>query len=132
MTLDANRKAGRLYIFPVIAILASWLIFVFVISPPVVRPLELLIFVISEKPQLLWMRWFMALPVLCLLLAASYFSQLAQQQIPSIMLFLMGIAVCLVCWMSFDWWVALTATLPLIFGYLSVRTHFAGNTPAAS
>jgi hypothetical protein len=99
MTLDANRKAGMLYLLPVVAILT---------------------------------RWLMALPVLCLLLAASYFSQLAQQQTLSIMLFLIGIAVCLVCWMAFDWWVALTAALPLIFGYLTVRTHFAGNTPAAN
>ena len=132
MTLDTNRKAGMLYILPVIAILVSWLIFLFVISPPVVRPFELLIFVISEKPQLLWMRWFMALPVLCLLLAASYFSQFAQRQVSSIILFIIGIAVCLVCWMSFDWWVALTATLPLIYGYLSVRAHFIGKTPAAA
>jgi preprotein translocase subunit SecF len=78
------------------------------------------------------MRWFMVLPVLCAALVAAYLSSLAQQQIYSIILFLMGITVCLVCWFSFDWWIALTATLPLYHGYLSVRTHFAETTPATS
>ena len=132
MALNVNQKAGLLYMLPVVVGVASWFALLLFLSPPAADPLETLIFLLGENPQMLWFRWFLVLPLLCLLLAAGYFSHVVKQRLLSIMLFLIGIIVSLACWVSFDWWVAVTATLPLAYGYLSVRSHFDGSQRRAT
>ncbi len=124
MKFSTNQKTGVLYALPALAIVAAWIMLLVIQNPPPAKPLEVLLFVLAENPSLIWLRWFLILPLLYVTISALYFTPLARDRTGAIVLLAIGVAAALVCWFSFDVWLATVATVPLLGSYQSVREKF--------
>lgn len=122
--LNANQRAGVLYALPALSFVGAWILLLVVQNPPPAKPLEVLIFVLSENPSLIWLRWFLMLPLLYVLVAATYFTPIARQRAGAVVLFAIGAGAAALCWVTFDAWLATVATLPVIASYQSAREKF--------
>lgn len=121
MKFDTNQKTGVLYLLPALAVVGAWIMLLVLHIPPPIRPFEVLLFVLSENPSLLWLRWFLVLPLLYVALSAAYFTPIARERAGAIVLLVIGIVAALACWIAFDAWLATVATVPVFASYQSVR-----------
>ena len=121
MNLTASTKAGALYLLPALAVLSIWWVLLFVANSPGVTPLSTLRFVLTEGPQRHWFYWLIAMPIHFVLLAGAYWSRLTRTKGGAVGLFLVGSAVSLAAWFTVTWEVAMFATVPLLYGFRSIK-----------
>jgi hypothetical protein len=122
--LSTNQGAGVLYALPILAVVGAWVLLLVVHNPPPAKPFQVLVFILSEKPSLLWLQWFFAVPLLYLAMSTAYFTRVARNLAGSLVLLVLGAVAALACWITFDAWFATIVTIPLIASYQSVREIF--------
>lgn len=122
--ISTNRGAGLLYLMPVVAVAGAWVLLLVVHNPTPSKPLEVLWFILAENPSLLWLRWFLAVPVIYVALSAAYVTPLARGRAGAILLLVLGTVAAVTCWVAFDPWFGVVATVPLVASYQSVREKF--------
>ena len=126
MKLTANRTAGILYLLATLATLSIWYVLLFMHNPPGINPLGNLQYFLNEPPFQWIFRWLLVLPVLCLLLAAAYFSKWSQTRTGAFSLFGVGGLLALSAWFtptSVASSVAVFVSLPLWYGFVMLRPH---------
>jgi len=123
MKLTANNTAVILYLLAVQATLGVWYILLFVSNPPCVNPIDNLLYFLNEPPTQLIFLGLLVLPVLCLLLAAAYFSKWSQTRMGAFSLFGAGAALVLAAWWFTPSPVAVLVSLALWYGFVVLRPH---------
>jgi hypothetical protein len=121
--LTANNKAVILYLLAVLVILGVWYILVFEGNPAGVNPIDNLLYFLNEPPTQLIFWWLLVFPVLCLLLAAAYFSKWSQTRMGAISLFGVGAVLALAAWWTTPSPVAVLVSLALWYGFVVLRPH---------
>jgi hypothetical protein len=124
--LSANAKAALLYLLPALTIFGVWYITLFANNPPGVTPAGAFRFFLNEGPSPVWFRWFLIFPLLCLALSGAYASRLPRTRIGSSVLFAAAVSLAVGAWLTMTFAVALTASLPVFYGYVSVMQHRKG------
>jgi hypothetical protein len=127
MKLTANHKAGILYLLPVLALLGVWYILLSIHNPSVVNPVDNFLYLLNTSPYQQNFRWLLALPCLCLLLAISYFSRLAQVQSGALGLLVMGVFLALGAWFTVSTPIAIFVSVPLYYAFINSRQHLKRN-----
>lgn len=123
MKLNANNSAVFLYLLAVLVTLGIWYVLLFVNNPPGATPINNLLYFLNEPPTQLVFWWLLVFPVLCLLLAAAYFSKWSQTRMGAISLFGAGAALALVAWWTTPSPVAVLVSLALWYGFVVLRPH---------
>ena len=125
MTLNANTKAALLYLLPVIAVFGIWYVLLFDVRSPGGTPEYVFKSALTEGPRLLWFRWLLVLPGLCLALAAAYLSRLSNSRIGAIGLLVIGVALAVAAWLTVAAEIALFVSLPLVYGFVVAKKQIA-------
>ena len=115
-------KAGLLYFLPALAILGVWYEILFVGNPPGITPSGTLRALLSDDFKGPWLRWFAVLPVLCLGLAGVYLSGVPKTRKWAIILAALGTCLAAAAWLTVQPSVSVLVTLPLVYGFLSLRS----------
>jgi hypothetical protein len=123
MKLTANHSAGILYLLAGLTILGMWYAPIFIHNPPSITPQDNLLYFLGESAYRRTFQWLFVLPVLCLLLAFAYFSKWTQTRIGTFSLFGMGVVLAFAAWLTAASWVAIFVSLPLWYGFITVRQH---------
>ena len=122
MKPTANQKAGIFYLLAVLVMLPFWFITLFVHNPPSLTPSDIVLGLLTEAPNRLYFWWLLFFPTLSLLLAAAYFSRLAQARIGAISFFSVGVLLALTTWLSTPS-LGIFASLPLLYSFVNCRQH---------
>jgi len=122
MKLTASNTAAIVYLLAALATLSFWYVLLFVSNPLGITPMDNLLYFLNEPPTQLIFWWLLALPVLCFLLAAAYYSKWSQTRIGAFSLFGVGAALALAAW----WWpsfITVFISLALWFGFAVLKPH---------
>ena len=123
MKLSNNAITGLLFLLPAFAVLGFWYILLFFGNPQCCdNPLESLRFFLNESPQPILFRWLLILPALYLTFTGLYFSRIPRSRLGAIGLFSASVLLAIASWLTVTS-TAIFATLPLIYGFKSVREH---------
>ena len=126
MALSTSAKAALCYVLPAVTVLGIWIILVFVSNSSTVTAMSNLRWFLIQAPNPQWYRWFLVFPGLCVLMSAAYASTRFRSRAGFRTLFALGAALAIAAWFTFSPGIAVTATLPLMYGYLAVREKHTG------
>jgi len=121
MKMNANTKAALLYLLPVVAVFGIWYALLFDARSPGATPEYVFMSVLTEGPRLLWFRWLLVLPGLCLVLAVAYLSRLSSSRIGATALLALGATLAGAAWLTVASEIALFVSLPLVYGFVVAK-----------
>lgn len=127
MKLTASNTAAIVYSLAALATLSFWYVLLFLSSPVGITPMDNLLYFLNEPPNQFIFWWLLALPVLCFLLAAAYYSKWSQTRMGAFSLFGVGAALALAAW----WWssfITVFILLALWFGFAVLKPHLTQNS----
>lgn len=122
MKLTASNTAAIVYSLAALATMSFWYVLLFLSNPVGITPMDNLLYFLNEPPHQLIFWWLLALPVLCFLLAAAYYSKWSQTRMGAFSLFGVGAALALAAW----WWssfITVFISLALWFGFVVLKPH---------
>lgn len=123
MKLTANNTAVVLYLLAALATLGVWYVLLFMNNPPGANPVDNLRYFLNAPPgQAVFWR-LLALPALCLAVAAAYFSQWSHTRSGAISLFGVGVVLALVSWWSAPLPIAGLVSVALWYGFVVLKPH---------
>ena len=123
MKWTPEKSAGTAYLLPAIVVGGIWYLMLFVGTAKGAGPSEMLAYALFEAPERTKFWWMALLPALSLLLAAGYFSAIANGKTGTIILCGVGVGVALAAWLTIDWTIAMFLTLPLLFSVPRATWH---------
>lgn len=123
MKLTANNTAAVLYLLAALATLGVWYVLLYMNNSPGANPTDNLRYFLNEPPSQAVFWRLLALPVLCMALAAAYSSKWSQTRRGAIGLFGVGLALALASWWSAPLPVAGLVSIALWYGFVVLRSH---------
>jgi hypothetical protein len=122
--LAPEKWTGIAYIAPAIAVGGIWANLLFVASDtPGAGPTQMLRYALFENEDRHMFWWLAAIPLICLVLSAAYFSPIARGRRVAIALCGIGVVLAVATWLTMDWTIAVFATLPLLFSAPRAKWH---------
>lgn len=126
LKLTANTMAAVLYLLAALATLGVW--YVLLYMPSGTNPMDYLRYFLSESPSQAVFWRLLALPILCLALAAAYFSKWSQTRNCAVSLFGVGVALALASWWTAPLHIASLVSVALWYGFVVLRPHLTRNS----
>jgi len=114
---------AALYLLAALVTLGVWYVLLYMNNPPDAKPIDYLLYYLNEPPSQAVFWRLLALPVLCLALAAAYFSKWSQTRNGAISLFGVAAPLALASWWSAPLPIASLVSVALWYGFVVLRPH---------
>lgn len=126
VSVSAAHKISLLYGLAAIMLAINWgIVLFFYDNSGEGSRLNIFYSLINENrlsPSYIWFRWLLATLAFCALLSIAYLTKLAKSYTYSICLLTIGIVLALASWYMADASIAISVSLPLVYGWALLHT----------